>query len=329
MQVPAQFEYRRATSVEHAVALLTRHAEARVLAGGHSLIPMMKLRIAQPEVLVDINDLTVLGGVRVEAGELRLGALLRHAELLASVEAGERVPMLHDAERVIADPVVRNRGTVGGSVCQADPSEDLSAALAALRAEVVIEGPGVDSGAGRRVVPVREFHRGPYQTCIGDAEILVEVRVPVRPGQSSAYTKVKRRVGDWAVAGVGVALRLDGGTVAEVGIGLTAVGAEHFVAAEAEGFLRGGPATVEAFTEAGRIAAEHSNPGGSARPRRLQAPPGRRARRPGVAHRVRSPRRAAEGGLTCRSPSPSTGSRRPATSSLACCSCTSCATSWA
>lgn len=255
MQVPAQFEYRRATSVEHAIALLTRHGpESRVVAGGHSLIPMMKLRIAQPEMLVDINDLAVLGGVRVEAGELRLGALLRHAELLASVEAGERVPMLHDAERVIADPVVRNRGTVGGSVCQADPSEDLSGAFCALRAVAVIRG------ADERRVPVREFFVGPYETVVGPAELLVELRVPLW-STGSAYVKVDRRSGDWAVAAAAAALRLDAdGTVAEVGIGLTAVGARHFVAEEAEGHLQGRRASAEVFAAAGRIAAEHCSP---------------------------------------------------------------------
>jgi aerobic carbon-monoxide dehydrogenase medium subunit len=256
MQVPVEFSYERAASVSDAIALLTRHGpESRLVAGGHSLIPMMKLRLADPDTLIDINDLAELSGIDHRGDHVRIGAMVRHTELLRSAVVGELFPILHDAERLIADPVVRNRGTVGGSVCQADPSEDLSAALSALRAEAVIEGED-----GRRVVPLREFHQGPYQTCIGDAEILVEVRVPVHAGQGSAYTKVKRRVGDWAVAGAGAALRLDGDTVTDVGIGLTAVGAEHFVAAEAEEFLRGGPATVEAFTEAGRIAAEHSNP---------------------------------------------------------------------
>jgi aerobic carbon-monoxide dehydrogenase medium subunit len=256
MQVPVEFAYERAASVSDAIALLTRHGpESRLVAGGHSLIPMMKLRLADPDTLIDINGLTELTGIGHRGDHLRIGAMVRHTELLRSTVVGEFFPILHDAERLIADPVVRNRGTVGGSVCQADPSEDLSAALSALRAEAVIEGE-----KGRRVVPLREFHRGPYQTCIGDAEILVEVRIPVHAGQGSAYTKVKRRVGDWAVAGVGAALLVDGNTVTDVGIGLTAVGAEHFVAAEAEEFLRGGPATVEAFTEAGRIAADHSNP---------------------------------------------------------------------
>jgi aerobic carbon-monoxide dehydrogenase medium subunit len=262
MQVPAPFEYERASSVEQAIALLTRHGpESRLIAGGHSLIPMMKLRLATPETLVDINGVDELTGIRVEAEHLRVGAMVRHAELLDSPVVGELFPILRDAEKMIADPPVRNRGTVGGSLCQADPSEDLSAALTALRAVAVIQGDG-----GRREVPVREFHRGPYETVVDDAEILVEVRLPIRPGGGSAYDKVKRRVGDWAVASVGAALWLSGdpidreGTVAEVGIGLAALGAAHFDAPEAEEFLRGRPATETTFVEAGRIVAEHCRP---------------------------------------------------------------------
>jgi aerobic carbon-monoxide dehydrogenase medium subunit len=262
MQVPAHFEYEKATSVEHALALLGHWGgEARVVAGGHSLIPMMKLRLATPETLVDINGVDELTGIRVEAEHLRVGAMVRHAELLDSPVVGELFPILRDAEKMIADPPVRNRGTVGGSLCQADPSEDLSAALTALRAVAVIQGDG-----GRREVPVREFHRGPYETVVDDAEILVEVRLPIRPGGGSAYDKVKRRVGDWAVASVGAALWLSGdpidreGTVAEVGIGLAALGAAHFDAPEAEEFLRGRPATEPTFVEAGRIVAEHCRP---------------------------------------------------------------------
>jgi carbon-monoxide dehydrogenase medium subunit len=261
VQVPAHFEYQRATSLDHALALLSRFGpEARVVAGGHSLIPMMKLRLAQPELLVDVNDLTELAGVRVEGGELRIGALTRHAELLASAVAGEHYPILHDAERVIADPVVRNRGTVGGSVCQADPSEDLSGVFAALRATAVIQG--VD---GERRVPLRKFFTGPYETAVGPAEVLVELRVPLRPGSGSAYVKVDRRAGDWAVAAAGAALWLAPGpggvpVVADVGIGLTAVGARDFVAAEAEEHLRGRPAGDESFAAAGALAARHCRP---------------------------------------------------------------------
>jgi len=256
MQVPAQVEYEKAASVEHALALLARYGpEARVLAGGHSLIPMMKLRLAQPETLVDINGLSELCYLRVADGELHIGALTRHAQLLASVPAGEHFAILHDAEKVIADPVVRNWGTIGGSLCQADPSEDLSAAFAALKAIMVIRGPD-----GTRTVPAREFHTAPYETVVAPGELLTEIGIPIRPGCGSAYEKVGRRVGDWPVGAAGAALRLDGDTIADAGIGLTAVGARNFAAAEAEEFLRGAAASEENFTRAGQIAAEHCRP---------------------------------------------------------------------
>jgi carbon-monoxide dehydrogenase medium subunit len=255
MQVPSQVEYERATSVEHALSLLTR-PETRILAGGHSLIPMMKLRLAQPEVLVDINGLTELAYVRLADGQLRIGALARHADLLDSAVAGDLYPILHDAERVVADPIVRLWGTIGGSLCQADPSEDLSAVFAATRATAVIRGL-----AGDRMVPVREFHLGPYETVIGPGELLAEVRIPVQPGTGSAYEKVSRRVGDWSVAAAGAVLRLDQNQkIASAGIGLTAVGAEHFVAAQAEDFLLGRAADEESFAAAGAIAAEGCHP---------------------------------------------------------------------
>ena len=258
MQVPAHVEYEKAASVEHALTLLARFGpESRILAGGHSLIPMMKLRLAQPETLIDINGLTELSYIRVADGELCIGALARHAELLADPAAGQHFAVLHDAERVIADPIVRNWGTVGGSLCQADPSEDLSAAFAALKATMVIRHPD-----GSRTVPARDFHTGPYETVIAPGELLSEIRVPIRPGGGSAYQKVGRRAGDWPVGAVGAALWLDsdGTTIADAGIGLTAVGAAHFAAAEAEEFLRGAPATEASFARAGQIAAEHCRP---------------------------------------------------------------------
>ena len=256
MQVPAQVEYEKATSVEHALALLARYGpESRVLAGGHSLIPMMKLRLAQPETLVDINGLRELSYLEVTDGELRIGALTRHAELLDSAAAGEHFTILHDAEKVIADPVVRLWGTIGGSLCQADPSEDLSAAFAAVRATAVIRGAG-----GARTVPIREFHVGPYETVLAQDELLTELRVPVLPQAGSAYEKVERRAGDWPVAAAGAVLRLGGPVIETAGIGLTAVGAAHFVAAEAEEFLRGRPADDESFAAAGEIAAERCHP---------------------------------------------------------------------
>jgi carbon-monoxide dehydrogenase medium subunit len=281
MQVPAYVEYEKATSVAHALALLDRFGpEARILAGGHSLIPMMKLRLAQPETLIDINGLSELSYITVTAGELRIGALTRHAQLLDSGEAARHFTVLHDAEQVIADPVVRNWGTVGGSLCQADPSEDLSAAFAALKATMVIAHPG-----GTRTVPARDFYTGPYETVVAPGEILTEIRITIRPGGGSAYEKIGRRAGDWPVGAVGSALwlegggpdgrrpdrggpdgrrpdggGLDGGIIAEAGIGLTAVGAPHFAAAGAEEFLRGAPATEESFARAGELAAASCQP---------------------------------------------------------------------
>jgi carbon-monoxide dehydrogenase medium subunit len=259
MQVPAQVEYEKASSVEHALDLLARYGpETRLLAGGHSLIPMMKLRLAQPETLVDINGLRELSFLSVTGDELRIGALTRHAELLDSVVAGELFTILHDAERVIADPIVRNWGTIGGSLCQADPSEDLSAAFAALKATMMIRGPD-----GIRTVPAREFHTGPYETVVAPGEILTEIRIAISAQgdqRGSAYEKVGRRVGDWPVGAAGAVLWLSGDTVTEVGIGLSAVGARHFAAAEAEESLRGGPASEAAFGRAGEIAAQHCNP---------------------------------------------------------------------
>ncbi len=258
MQVPAYVEYEKATSVEHALTLLARFGpQARVLAGGHSLIPMMKLRLAQPETLVDINGLAELSFLNAVGGELRIGALTRHAQLLSSGLAGSHFPILHDAERVIADPIVREWGTVGGSLCQADPSEDLSAAFAALKATMVIR-----DAHGSREVSARQFHTGPYETVVAAGELLTEIRIPIRPGGGSAYRKVGRRVGDWPVGAAGAALWLDadGVTIADAGVGLTAVGAEHFCAPAAEEFLRGAPAAPESFERAGRLAAAHCRP---------------------------------------------------------------------
>ncbi|MGD9704193.1 MAG: xanthine dehydrogenase family protein subunit M [Acidimicrobiia bacterium] len=257
MQTPAPFEYERATSVDHALSLLERHGpEARVVAGGHSLLPMMKLRLARPEVLIDINSLTDLDYIRVDGSEIAIGAMTRHATLLSSAVLAEHYRIFSEAERVIADPIVRNRGTIGGSFCQADPSEDLSAVGAALKATMVIR-----SSAGSRTVPCSEFHDGPYETVVGPAEMLVEIRVPIRAGAGSAYEKVERRAGDWAVAAAGAFVQLDAdGGVRDCGIGLTAVGAAHFTCAAAEDHLRGKPATAEHFAAAAQICHDACSP---------------------------------------------------------------------
>lgn len=256
MQTPAPVDYAKATSVDHAIALLEQHGEdARIVAGGHSLIPMMRLRIAAPTVLVDINDLDELKSIRIEGSEIVIGAMVRHREVLASPILAEHYSIFREAEKVIADPCVRNRGTVGGSFCQADPSEDLSAVGSALRGSVVIR-----SSSGVRTVPIRDFHFGPYMTQVGDGEMLTEVRFPIRPGAGSAYEKVERRVGDWAVCSAGAFVVVSGGTIADAGIGLTAVGAEHFTSPEAEAALIGKPATEETLVAAATIASESTNP---------------------------------------------------------------------
>ena len=256
MQTPAPVDYVRATSVENAIALLQEHGEeARLLAGGHSLIPMMKLRLARPEMLIDINDLDELRGITVEGNEIVVGAMVTHAEVLDSPVLAEHYAIFREAEKVIADPIVRNKGTVGGSMCQADPSEDLSAVGSALKGTVVIQG-----ASGRRTVQMREFHEGPYETKVGDDEILVEVRFPVRAGAGSAYEKVERRVGDWPVCSAGAYVVVSGGVVTDCGIGLTAVGAEHFAAPEAEAFLVGKPPTEENLAQAAQLAADSCDP---------------------------------------------------------------------
>ncbi len=256
MQVPAPFEYERATSVEHALELLTRLGpEARLLAGGHSLLPMMKLRLASPEHLIDIDPLAaILGYIREQDGEVRIGAMTRHRELLESPLLAARLAIFVDAERVIADPIVRNRGTIGGALCQADPAEDLSAVCAAVGAKAVIRGQ-----EGERVVDMHEFHRGPYETAVGAAEMLVEVRVPLREDAGSAYEKVERRVGDWAIAAAGASVALGGGVIEHAGIALTAVGAP-VSSADAEEALRGQPPSEELFAAAAQIAAAGSSP---------------------------------------------------------------------
>ena len=256
MQVPAPFEYVRATSVENALDLLERHGpEARVIAGGHSLLPMMKLRLARPDWLVDINDLAELDHITEDPAELRIGALTRHAALLSSELVGRLFPIVHDAERVIADPVVRNRGTIGGSLGQADPAEDLTTVCDVLRGRVVIAGRD-----GERVVDMADFHRGPYETACQQDEMVTEIRLPIRARSGSAYEKVERRVGDWAVAAAGAALVLaPDGTIEDAAIGLTAVGIEG-LAHDAAAVLIGQRPGEEVFADAGRLAAEASSP---------------------------------------------------------------------
>jgi len=258
MQVPAPFEYARATSVDDAIGLMERYGDtARLVAGGHSLLPMMKLRLANFEYLIDINDLHgELGYITVGSDDVRIGALTRHRELLESDALAAVLPIFRDAERVIADPTVRNRGTLGGSLCQADPSEDLSAVCTTLGASCVVRG-----SAGTRTLTMEDFYRGPYETAVADGEILVEISIPVRERGGSAYEKVERRAGDWAVVSAGAAVWLDGdGLVADARVGLAAVGPNTTGIPAISAALRGSPPSEELYARAGAIAAESCDP---------------------------------------------------------------------
>jgi aerobic carbon-monoxide dehydrogenase medium subunit len=256
VQTPAPFEYERATSVDGALASLQRLGpEARVIAGGHSLLPMMKLRLARPEHLIDINDLDELAYIREQPGQVAIGALTRHVELLDSELLARHFPVFRDAELVIADPVVRNRGTIGGSLCQGDAAEDLSAVCVALQGTAVLRGPG-----GERVVALDEFHIGPYMTAVKDNEILTEVRLPLRPGGGSAHEKLERRAGDWAIAAASAAVWVDGGRIVDAGVALSAVGPTTINVKRVTELLNGAAPSEELFEQAGQIASEDCAP---------------------------------------------------------------------
>ncbi|HTU30893.1 MAG TPA: xanthine dehydrogenase family protein subunit M [Solirubrobacteraceae bacterium] len=255
MQTPAPTDYERATSIDGAIASLAEHPGARILAGGHSLIPMMKLRLAQPELLIDINDLHELSYIERDGDLVRIGAMTRHVELLRSELLAEHFPVFADAEEVIADPAVRNRGTIGGSLCQADPGEDLSAVCSAVQAEVVIRAADTE-----RIVPMHEFHVGPYMTAVAANEILTEVRLRIRPGAGSAHEKVERRAGDFAIAASSAAVWIDGGTFADASVALAAAGPLTIEVTRIADHLRNQAPSEELFAQAGEIAAADSMP---------------------------------------------------------------------
>jgi aerobic carbon-monoxide dehydrogenase medium subunit len=261
LQVPAQFDYEVATSVEEAIEFLQRHGpEARLLAGGHSLIPMMKLRLAFPEVLIDIHELDgELRFVREDDGTLVVGALARHKDLLESPVVRERYTLLADAEKFIADPLVRNMGTVGGSFAHADPSEDLPAAFVALGAEVVVRGPN-----GEKTIAIEDLATGPFETAIEPDEILTETRVPRAP-HGSSYFKVERRAGDYASAALGVALWMNEEEIEDARIGMCGVGSTTLKAREAEEVLRGQKPDEELYKRAAERAAQECDPPDDAR----------------------------------------------------------------
>src|SRR5258705_6733644 len=234
--IPAAFEYAVARDVPDAIQLLASSGgEGKVLAGGQSLIPLMKFRLAQPALLVDVNRITGLARIR-ENGDLRIGALVREADLDTNPIVRERYPILVDTTRVIADPLVRNMATVGGNLAHADPANDHPATILALGAEVVAVGT-----KGERTIPITSFFTGPFATALRPDEILVEIRIPASPARSGgAYLKLERKVGDFATAAVAVHVVLSaGGTCDQVGIGLTNVGLTPIKATQAEAALKG------------------------------------------------------------------------------------------
>jgi len=256
--IPAAFEYHTPGSIKEATALLARLGDdAKVLSGGHSLIPLMKLRLSSPRHVVDINGIGGLDGVREADGFLRIGALTRESDLEESEVVRTRYPLLHDTCKVIADPLVRNLATVGGNLAHADPANDHPATMLALGAEVVAVGT-----KGERTIPITAFFTGPFATALRPDEILVEIRIPTPPARSGgAYLKLERKVGDFATAAVAVHIVLSaGGTCDQVGIGLTNVGLTPIKATQAEAALKGKRPDAATIKQAAELAAAAAQP---------------------------------------------------------------------
>lgn len=255
--IPPAFDYHAPRSVADAIQLLGQLGpDAKLLAGGHSLLPMMKLRFAQPAHLIDLNRIPALRGIREEGGTIVIGAMTSETDLIASTLLQAKVPLLPDAARFIADPQVRNRGTIGGDIAHGDPGNDHPAISIALDAVFVLEGP-----TGRRQVKADGFFQGTYMTDMAEDEILVEIRVPAfAPKTGSAYEKLKRKTGDWATAAAAVVLRIDGGVVSHARIALTNLAPTALRAADAEAALLGKPLTEATIADAAAKACAISDP---------------------------------------------------------------------
>jgi carbon-monoxide dehydrogenase medium subunit len=260
--IPPSFEYAVPKSLPEAVALLSNNPDAKVLAGGHSLIPMMKIRLSSPAMLIDINRISGLAYIREGSGWLRIGALTREADFEQSHLIQQKYPLLADTTRTIADPLVRNMATFGGNLAHADPANDHPAAMLAYGAEVVAIGPW-----GDRVIPIDKFFLGPFTADLAHDEILAEVRIPAwRPMSGGAYFKVERKVGDFATAAVAVQLTLaKNGNCESVGIGLTNVGLTAIKATAAEAALKGKQPDEANIKAAAQLAADAAQPNGDQR----------------------------------------------------------------
>ncbi|NQV97557.1 MAG: xanthine dehydrogenase family protein subunit M [Acidimicrobiaceae bacterium] len=255
---PSRFRYEAPRSLEEAIELLRLGGgEAKVLAGGQSLVPMLKLRFASPEMVVDINNIAGLDYHRVDPdGTIRIGALCRHADLENSAILHAHQPTMAAAAPVIADPIVRNRGTLVGSLCHADPQGDWASVMIALGGSIIAQGPN-----GRRSIPVADFVKGPFQNVLAFDELAIEAVVPAPKGVvNGGYLKLERRVGDFATVGVAIALESSSGVIIRAGIGLTGVGGTTINAIEAAKALIGGPLTAESIANAGDLAAQGAQP---------------------------------------------------------------------
>jgi aerobic carbon-monoxide dehydrogenase medium subunit len=255
--IPAEFDYHAPKSLDEAIALLAKNAgSAKLLAGGQSLIPAMRFRLATPEVLIDINGISQLEYLREQNGYLAIGALARETALEESPLVAERYPLLLDTAKVVADPLVRQRATVGGNLAHADPANDHPATMLAYGAQVVARGP-----KGERVIGIDDFFTGLFENALVEGEILTEIRIPSpKPGSSGAYLKIERKVGDYATTGVAVQLELKGDVCTAIRIGLTNVNPTPMRALEAEARLLGQRLTDGDLEDAGRLAAAACDP---------------------------------------------------------------------
>jgi carbon-monoxide dehydrogenase medium subunit len=254
--IPPTFDYEAPASLDAAIKLLGSHKDAKILAGGQSLIPLMRFRLASPALLVDLNRIDGLSYIREDKGWLKIGGMTREAELDRDKTVAAKYPLLADTARVIADPLVRNRSTIGGNLAHADPANDHPATMLAYGAKIVAKGP-----KGERTIPVEEFFTGTFATALDAREILTEIQIPAAvKGSGGAYLKLERKVGDFATAAVAIQITLEGGKVTYAGIGLTNVGDMPIKATEAEKALMGSTADDETIKKVADLAAAAAQP---------------------------------------------------------------------